>query len=63
MATPRGTLKSSVSTPKATATVARLSPTAIAARGSARRISTMIRKVAIVIAVITIGRRSRVTRL
>ena len=47
--------------PKATPTVSRLSPTAIAASGIARRIRIRARKVTRVIAAITSGIRSRVT--
>ena len=46
--------------PKATATVSRLSPTAIAASGIARRTTIRTRKVTKVIAAITQGIRSRV---
>ena len=49
--------------PKATPTVARLRPTAIAASGSERRIRIRTRKVASVIAATTSGIRSLVTRL
>jgi hypothetical protein len=58
-----GRLKSKVRTPKATATVARLRPTAIAASGSARRTRTRTRKVARVIAITTKGIRDLVTWL